>query len=273
MIVTPVQDDDISIGDDSSVLLRPLRQLLDNGKPPGPLTPLVFKLDGQPTRPLGALFTGKSRISFWPAYPNVTDMTKELDHVTLELPSGKSHMTGRRANGKPYRIGKKQGWRLQSFAGSAYAWWFPMLIRWGTIINQDTVIRRKISWPSENERTRRLRELREYSERLAQPFPIPLHSNQIVAPNYVLFHAYVANNLTAPDVFLPDMFPSNYAMDKVKGWEADGGFHTQLVKASLGGHKFMFGAACPSGELESAVWFGLPRMKSNQGRKLAGIGI
>src|SRR5262245_30409057 len=81
-----------NLGADSSVFLRPMRRLLQEGAPPGELIPLFVSLPSNEARPFGALTcTSRNRIIFWPVLPRNADMIAAegkvgvFDHVTLEL--------------------------------------------------------------------------------------------------------------------------------------------------------------------------------------------
>lgn len=260
--------DDETIGGDSSLLLRPLRPLLAEGKPPGDVKLVVARLGDQLTPPIGALFASDKRICFWPAYPVGTDMTKELDHATLEVESGTTHVTGVNAAGKTYRRrGKHTKWRLYQFPHSAYALWFPLLIRWETIQGQEKQVKRKIKWPNEIERDRRMQELDEYHTRLQNPIIVPIHPSQTEAPNCLLLQVYVLRDPNKPDEFLEGMFPTDYAIGAVKGWKPLDDFAVQAVKLGFGPHKFSFAVACPPGEMVAAVWLGMAKKHPTPPRK------
>ena len=99
------------IGPDSSLWLRAIGQLTRHGKPLGQAVALVFKAPDLDPLPFGIVTaTENNRLVFWPTLPSGLDMPcgdiKAVDHITLELPSGKSHATGYKANSRPFTIRK-----------------------------------------------------------------------------------------------------------------------------------------------------------------------
>ena len=82
-MTTPDHNEDIArlfrenddIGAQSSLWVRPIRQLLDSGKPIGQLTVLAFRGEGTGAYPFGVLtHTDKQRVVFWPVLPRNADM-------------------------------------------------------------------------------------------------------------------------------------------------------------------------------------------------------
>ena len=91
-----------NLGSPSNVLLRPIRRLLARGAPPGPMTALTLPIPGAGSYPFGVLtWTAKNRLVFWPILPKLADMAGVVDHITLELPSQRSHLTAYTAGGQP----------------------------------------------------------------------------------------------------------------------------------------------------------------------------
>src|SRR4051812_43695854 len=95
-----------SFGSDSSLFPRVIRQLGCHGKPMGPVFLLTANVNAERRFPLGMMTcTERNRIVFWPVLPQDMQMHCTLsrvdatDHVTLQLPSEKSHVTGYKASG------------------------------------------------------------------------------------------------------------------------------------------------------------------------------
>lgn len=83
-----------------------------------------------------------------------------IDHITLELPNAKTHVTAYDAAGKPSRcgatdFGHREAWRLQRFEGSGLAIWFTILVKWSTLLDQETAVQRCMKAPNPAEAERR----------------------------------------------------------------------------------------------------------------------
>lgn len=267
-ITTDTADDDVTqifressnLGDESNVLLRTLRQLLTEGKPTGLITPILLQLGEQITQPIGALFTGRDLVSFWPAYPKGIDMTKQVDHVTVSMLSGESHCTGFHADGTRYRLhGEGASWRLHEFSGGHIAWWFPLFIRWEVLQQQDLLLQRGFDAKSAANKARIEQAFAQYAAGLKQPIIVKLPETQVVAPNYVLCNVYIAHDLASVSNFTPEMIMTIGGAEHVTGWVHCGQIAANITGATRGQHTFAFAAACPPGELTIPVVVGLPK--------------
>ena len=257
------QDND-NLGEDSNVLLRPLRQLFTDRKPTGKVTPLRFQLGDEETYPFGALYVGQNRISFWPVYPKGTDMTKMPDHITLELPSGKSHWTGFNADGQKYRLkGQTSSWRLHSFDGSGLSWWFPFFVKWSTLQDQDSEIQRLVEKRSPADEKHVKERFVEYVQGLATFVNVRLPLTQVDPPAYVLCNLYVIHE---PESFrfTPEMFIARNDGPAVEGWPENEPFDIQPSKFTLEGCEFLIVTACPPGTMIADVRIGLPKVDTKE---------
>lgn len=118
-----------SIPDEHSLWVRPMRQLLDDGKPVGQITMLSLSPVADGALPFCAVaYTSKNRLVAWPILPsNPGTVSFPLDHITLEFPSGKMHVTGFDPDGKRHAV--SQSWRLQEFPKNDLAFWFRLVVR------------------------------------------------------------------------------------------------------------------------------------------------
>jgi hypothetical protein len=90
-----------NIGALSNIFLRPMRKLMAEGSPLGPMTAFHFPLPGEGSLPFEVLtWTEKRRLIFWPILPKLENMNRIVDHITLEFPSRRSHLTAYKATGK-----------------------------------------------------------------------------------------------------------------------------------------------------------------------------
>jgi hypothetical protein len=254
-----------NLGDDSSILLRTIRQLVHEGKPPGLITPLQFRLGEKITYPFGALFADKGVISFWPAYPKGTDMAKHFDHVTLDLRNGKSHLTGYDPTGHRYHVqGDGAHWRLHPIDGSAHALWLPLFVKWQMLEQQDSMVQRGFDAGTVANKERLEKFFIDCAAGMQHPIIISLPPTQETEPDYVMCNIHITDG-SAPDLgFTGDMFRREFASEVVDGWNDTDPLAIMPMRAVRGGHTFTIAAACPPGSISSAFLIGLPtrRQKS-----------
>lgn len=156
-----------SIGADSSVLLRMLRRLLKDGKPIGNLTAIFLSESEKLVFPIGVLTeTLHERVVFWPLLPEQSRSQEQatrdnLDHVTLEFPSEKSHWTAYSANdkGRHGALG-----RLLTTSGLKAKFWFHLAVQMETLVSQDLAIQRNIPCPAPDKERR----VKEFTDAISQ---------------------------------------------------------------------------------------------------------
>jgi len=258
------------LGAESSLWFRPLRQLLQQGKPVGPMTVLTFRGADTGAYPFGVLtHTKKGRIVFWPVLPTNADMVAAdgkigvLDHITLELANEKIHVTAYDGTGKASRCGATdfghgQSWRLCRFEGSGLAIWFTLLMKWSVLLDQETAVQRLVQAPTPAEAERRKQVFVRYAARLKfVDVPLPLRSG---TPEYVYCVVYFVTdpngvNLTS-DIFLQGDVDS-----VVDGWPEGIVFEIQPMKLRYEETQFVIAVACPPGTMRQDVFLGFPRRK------------
>lgn len=248
------------LGHESSLLLRLMRRLIADRKPPGLVTPLAFTVDGRPIGHFGALYTGRDRICFYPAYPSGTDMTKQVDHITLEISSGKSHATRYDAEDKPHRFTPEgRAWRLSQFPSSPIALWIQYLMRWDTIHKQDALLQRSVDGKSPAGAEHAEAAFIEYAKGIQQPIGVPVYPTSHSPPNYALCMLYYAGSHPHEDLkFEPAMFNSDGLAKSITGFDPEVIVNIQAVAFNRGGHSFIAVAACPPGEMNDSAVFGFP---------------
>ena len=266
----PRGDDDVArllresddLGSDSSVWLRAFRQLFRDGKPIGSLVALAIDLP----EPHGSVFglltvTPKQRLVFWPVLPAAANMVfsgevvKALDHITLELPSGRIHATAHDVAGR--RIHDSRGWKLQPLAGCNSALWFNLLVRVDVLSQQATVVQRSVAGPS-SDAARREQEFREAAGRFAfSRVALPPRESVL---DYVYFGVCLTREGATPDVLSQSMLPTGPGIDdQIEGWPDGDVFPIAGTSLTVGGRSMCIAAACPPGRLLSDVVIGFPR--------------
>jgi hypothetical protein len=149
-----------SLGTESSLLLRAFRQLTKDGKPIGQMLLFTIPTDREKKMPVGLLtLTEKDRLIFWPVMPrgNCGVINKPRfalpDHITVEFPSEKMHLTSYRADGRPVHV--REGWRSVPIQMSDLSLLFTFLIRMSVVADQDVLVSRKFPLPKNDDVRRR----------------------------------------------------------------------------------------------------------------------
>ncbi len=256
-----------NIGSDSSLWLRPLRQLLKQGKPIGPIVALTVSPIEQLKLPFGMLAqTEKNRLIFWPILPpNAKVMcagknVDVFDHITLEFPSEKIHVTAYDADGQPIHL--VRDWKTHHFSDCDLTLWFILLVRVSILRQQDMAVQRRVKAPT-TDKERRVNEFISYAKNLSM-------SNVSLPPQeteyeYIYFVLYLAPDSITENQFSRMILPTDSSMDsQIEGWR-NGHVHQMAVsKLTFGQRTICVAAACPPGELRTDVIFGFPRRINSQ---------
>lgn len=256
------------LGVDSSLWLRAARQLMCDGKPLGQLTVLAFKSADGKSLPFGALaHTNRDRIIFWPVLPRNAEMVARkgtldvLDHLTLELPSGKMHATAYGVTGEPVHcsaadLGHPQAWRLHRLEGHDLALWFTLLVRWDVLKEQDFAVQRRVKMPRGDEQRRTQEFVRFAGQIKVMDVPLP---ETVLEPNYVYCLAYFVPDACAEVTLPPGAILTSGLGAHIDGCRADAIVDVRPLKLRYEHTQFVFAAACPPGTLTDDVFVGLPR--------------
>jgi hypothetical protein len=256
--------DSDSLGADTSLFLRAIRQLTDFGKPIGrifiPLIPTVLELK----MPIGMLtYTDKNRLVFWPVLPrgncgitNVPD-AQVPDHVTVEFPSEKLHVTSYGPDGRKLPV-PKNAWRSAPSEMPEIRLLFAYYIRLSIIREQDVLVTRRYATPPTDEERRKL----EFA-RGANNF-VPYDMSEQIDPagaDFVFFAIYKSSpGLTADN--LPNaLMPKPSISDFVENWPDNEHFPLFVGQLTLNDLNLMLVAGFPPGRLRSDIFFGFPSRK------------
>lgn len=261
------------IGAPSSLWLRPIRQLLDSGKPVEQLTVLAFRGQETGAYPFGVLtHTKKQRVVFWPVLPLDADMVagkgkkNVVDHITLELTNQRTHITaydarGRASHFKAADFGHDEAWRLQETEGSGLALWFTMLVRWSVLLDQELAVQRSRQAPTPAEAERRKALFASIAARMkVMDVPLPKSASE---PEYVYCAVYFVTGADGEFAFSDGLFPSGQVDTEVEGWPNGSQFEIQPMRLRYEHTQYVLATTCPPGRLRHDVIMGFPRRKAD----------
>jgi hypothetical protein len=254
----------------SSMFLRPIRQLLDCGKPVPPMTGLCV-VTPSGSYPFGMLArTGGGWLCFWPIVPQRGSMVGVIDHVTLSLHAGKtfgvSHVTGYDVAGKSEHEGssdydRKQHWRLQSFDGTGAALWLLLLVRWDTIMGQELKVEKLLHAPNDREKQRRIEKIGEYIGQIQWvDIPLPPVTD---ASHFLYFTLCLNTNPNLDWKPSPAMYSAVDASVQVDGWSPEDNFGALSKRIMVGDQEVVVSVSCPPGQLRPDVFLGLPSRRES----------
>ncbi len=247
------------IGCDSSLWLRPLRQLFKGGKPIGPVVALTVSPMKQLKLPFGMLTqTENNRLIFWPIMPSGVNMicagktADVLDHITLEFPSEKIHMTAYDTNGQPIHYSRV--WRTHHFSDCDLVFWFNLLVRVSTLRQQDMAVQRRVEMPT-TDKERRTNEFLRYTQKLCiTNISLPPSEEEY---DYIYFGLYLASDFITTDQFSSSIRRVGFSMDsEIEGWSDGNVFQIAATPLRIGQRIIYITTACPPGRLRSDVSVG-----------------
>lgn len=211
------------ISPDSSAWVRSLRQLFEHGKPVGNIVALTISTDGQLRRPFGLLtYTGKHRLIFWPILPPGMNsiceggVVEKVDHVTLEFPKKKIHVTAYDKENKA--IHYRREWKARAFESYGLEMWFSMLVRRTVVEQQDMEMFRNVLMPR-SDKDRRLKEFENFitALRIAN-----IHLPPMSAEDGDYLHLAIYFGAVDLDEIPPSIYPTGPSMTaQVEEWETN----------------------------------------------------
>lgn len=212
--------------------------------------------------PFGILTqTKKNRMVFWPVWPPGANMIcagermEVFDHITLEFPSERIHMTAYDAAGRPLHVAR--AWGTHRLADANLAIWFILLVRVSTLRQQDTAVQRRAQTPG-TDRERRTQEFVQYSQGLRfADVALPRCNGEC---DYIYAGVYLAPNSITPGRIPPLTLPESASMaSQIDGWPDDPVFQVAVSRVIVGERTICIAAGCPPGRLRSDVSVGFPR--------------
>lgn len=259
------ENDDI--GSDSALLFRPLRQLFKYGTPIGKVVALTVSPTEQLSLPFGILTeTEENRLIFWPIWPSGVNMicadeqVDVFDHITLEFPSEKIHVTAYDVDGQPSHV--TRAWRTHHFPDCDLALWFTLLVRVSVLRQQDLAVQRRVQTPP-TDKERRTNEFVHYAQNLSfANISLPPREAEY---DYIYFRLYIAPDSITAAQFSPSILGADCSIDsQIEGWPDGTVFEVALSRVTIGQQTICFATACPPGRLRLDVSVGFPRRTSPQ---------
>lgn len=250
-----------NLGADSSLWLRAFRQLIKEGKPIGQLLAFTIPISDDKKMPVGMLtLTDKNRLVFWPALPRRPCVVvnkprvKLPDHITVELPSEKVHVTSYAPSGSPIHVG--EGWRSVPHQRPDFRLLFTFLVRVNIVAEQDVLISRKFPMPTRDS-DRRTREFARCASRVVfQDLPVP---GNVAEKQYAYIALYYVPQLMTSDMLPASLLPKSITAGMIAGWPDHAEFPVILGQFSIKQHAFCIVAGFPPGQLNDELCFGFPK--------------
>lgn len=250
-----------SVGSDSSLFVRVMRQLAHEGKPMGDVFLFNAVIGGDRIRaPLGMLtFTKNNRIVFWPVLPHSTLLTATRskvntpDHITLELPSERSHITAYTVTGKASHA--SNGWKCVTFPAPPLRLWFILLVQMRVLTEQDLLVQRNYFTPS-SDKDRRMKEMEKFIQNLVT-LDVRLPSLPSVE-DYLCFGFYLTPEYIPQDRMPASLFSNQAMTTMVDNWPTQSEFPALISQYRLGEQHFLVTSACPPGKLTDPLCVGFP---------------
>lgn len=243
-----------------SPLIRPLRQLFDEGKPAGNVIVIGYEFSANRRLPMAALCARKDHsVVLWPALPpnvsalRVGDAEVPFDHVTLDLRNERTHITGFDPGGNRQRSDLAK--RLGDPSETGARLWFWFAIRTSVLDQQCGEFEGEFHEPERRDKGRREQEYRDYAQRILErleflPVPTPL-GDYVVTAFYLLPQR-------RPDWMTPKSLPmGSFWNDEIDGWPDGSRFDVSSAAIELDSINIGIATACPSGRLRSDVVIGL----------------
>lgn len=237
-----------------SLWARPMRPLLDEGKPIGEVVILCLDAPGIDLWPICAVtHTSKDRLVAWPILPpNVASQAVAIDHITLELSSGKIHGTGFRADGR--RRVTTNPWRLHEFRKNGLTFWFRLVVRFSVLKTQGLHVERQVKFPASDD-ARRQQEFARYGQNLdIVGVPLPSANPQ---GDCVLCSICLVSGESP--VLNEDIFLCGGIDNFVESWQDGTLFAAAYRDTFVGEKRLLVATACPPGRAAEDVVVGLAR--------------
>jgi hypothetical protein len=245
----------------SSVLVRPLRQLLHDGKPVGSITVFWLTIEGRDFPVATATVTSNNHSVFWPLLPrNVarrsavgrTTTISDVDHITVNLGSLKVHVTAIAPDGK--RRYHRHAWRGVSVRDRNVSLLFPVLVKRAAILGQDLAAEGYVRMPTTDSR-RRIEEFIRFAQEMQS---VTLRLPRSESPwDYLLYVVYFIHDPRSPLRLTSRDIPFSFA-NEVSDFAEEATFRVELNPITVRDLHLVVATACPPGTLSCDTAVGFP---------------
>jgi len=256
------------IGPDSSLLLRSRQPLFQDGKPVGSETWLFAELQENERCLLAILsYTQKNRLVFRPVLPRTANMicpdetVTTPEHVTLEFPSERTHVTGHNAAGE--RVHGKPCWRLRHFRDRPLALWLMFLLRLSVLGTQDRAVQRRVHIPPSDVGRRLAEFIKRPDTKVLHLPPAEERHGDYVFCSLCLEAGPIGQEHVPATLLLLDP-PLDKMIDDLP---TDTLVPVGSKPLKIGPRILHIALACPPGKLKEDVFLGMPSQRRDQGRR------
>jgi len=250
-----------SLGAESSLWLRAIRQLTKEGKPIGQIFAITVPIGDGKKMPIGMLtLTDANRLVFWSVLPRQPCAVFNKpgvplpDHITVEFPSEKVHATSYRSNGRPIHV--RESWRSAPIDSNGLRLLFMFLVRRSILAEQDILISRKFEMPT-TDSDRRTAEITQSVQRVMF-YHLPVPGN-VSEQDYFYLSIFRASKVLSAEELPASLLPRSGAVEMVTDWPDNVEFPIIVGQLSIYDQNFCVAAGCPPGRLKDPLGFGFPR--------------
>jgi hypothetical protein len=248
------------ISPDVSVIWKPLQRLFQDGNPIEPVTILYYNIDDVKYLPFAAIAKTKGkRLILWPPWDThghsefADGHTFRIDHATLELQSGKTHLTCFDANGQ--RIHEDCGWKLTSFEDGLRLW-LICAFHVNLLEEQVGALEQEVKMPTSDSK-RRLNEFRRYAAQMSR---VPVNTPPLRGDCFVTVIHLPPESSSFRSPVKPTHFPmGSFWNDWIDGWTDGDNFQIFPKDINVGGVNLLLLTASPLGRLKGASFLGSGR--------------
>lgn len=259
--------DNDNVGDASSFWYRATRLLFEKQSPIPKMTCLTVGANTDEQLPIGLFtFTDNKRLVFWPAMGKSETMQMDsgaspvFDHITLEFPKQKFHLTAYDQLGQKVKVAQSLG--TYRFPDADSSMWLQVLAKCELLRGQDSAIQRKIK-VSDGQKNRLVGELKKFVENLTfQKTFLPVSNDN----DYVCYTLFLTSNALALQNKLTsgDLVNQSFLSRYVDRWESEQTFQIVWSQFRVAEHDLCIAAACPPGTMRIPVAFQFPRRSSGK---------
>jgi hypothetical protein len=259
------------VSPDVSVFWKPLRLLLQEGKPVGPVTVLFHDAgDGRLLPVVSIAKTTGDRLILWPPSDALQvgefadGRTFPIHHVTLELASGATHFTQFEADGK--RLHEGRGWKLATLEDGLKLW-LVGAFHVASLEKQVGALEQNVKMPTSDAK-RREEEFRRYAAQISQ---VTINTPRLRGDCLVMVVLLVPASAKFRGRVLPTHFPMGSFWNAwIDGWPDGDKFQIVPTSVNVGGENLLVLTASPLGRVKGACFLGGHRIQHGERYRATG---